>query len=259
MTLPAPSILAALRRDFALLKASALSPPPARRISYDDAPAMACIGEKLIHSALHEIAAARESEMAAAMAFTFVFAARCAPRRAMLWIADDMMRTESGALYGPGLSELGLAMERLVAIGATRSGDVLWTMEEALRCRGVGVVIGEIRSDDRGIDLLATRRLSLAAARSGGLAFLVRTAPGAEPSAATTRWIVGTVPSLPVRHGVGPPRMTVRLVRNRHGCPGSWILEWDRAKRCFAVAPENRERMAEPARDRPHRAATAGA
>src|SRR5215470_3263009 len=64
---------------------------------------------------------------------------------------------ENGAPYGPGLDDLGLAPERLVTVAAAKSRDVLWAMEEALRCRAVGTVIGEIRSADR-LDLSASRR-----------------------------------------------------------------------------------------------------
>ena len=66
-------------------------------------------------------------------------------------------------------------------------------MEEALRCRAVSAVIGEMRAG--GIDAVAVRRLSLAAAESGALALLLRAAPPSDASTAATRWIVGAAPS----------------------------------------------------------------
>ena len=66
-------------------------------------------------------------------------------------------------------------------------------MEEALRCRAVSAVIGEMRAGE--IGAVAVRRLSLAAAESGTLALLLRAAPPSDASTAATRWIVGAAPS----------------------------------------------------------------
>lgn len=275
MSSPAASIIAALRRNFASIQgiqgpfqgafqgpsqAASLSQRAfqiglAARLAHGlvPGPVISCIDE-LVRGALHEIASVRESEMAAAAGFVLAQAARSA--QTILWIAEDISRAESGTLYGPGLEALGLAPERLVVISAARSRDVLWAMEEALRCRAVGAVIGEIRSNGKNrVDLVATRRLSLAAARTGGLAFLLRSEPVAEPSAAVTRWIVGAAPSAPLRHGLSPPRVNVQLVRNRRGPLGSWVLEWNSATKHFDPATANRESLVEAARDRSHRAA----
>src|SRR5205809_118261 len=104
-----------------------------------------------------------------------------------------------GAPYGPGLDGIGIAPERLITVAAARERDVLWAMEEALRCRAVGMVIGEIRPRD--IDQVATRRLALAAAAGNALGLILRTAPDDGPSAAATRWIVGAAPSLDAERG----------------------------------------------------------
>lgn len=137
----------------------------------------------------------------------------------------------------------------------------MWAMEEALRCRAVGVVIGEMRS--RGIDQVMTRRLALAAAAGDTLGLLLRTTPHDEPSAAATRWIIGTAPSFPRAgggdersHGLGPPRLTARLVRNRRGHLGAWIVEWNSVEQRFELATHY-EPLAGTAFDRPHRAAVA--
>jgi protein ImuA len=139
-------------------------------------------------------------------------------------------------------------------VTAARGREVLWAMEEALRCRAVGAVIGEIRA--RGVDVVATRRLSLAAAAGNTLALLLRTASDEEPSAAATRWIVGAAPSSPSPHGVGPPRLAARLVRNRRGHLGAWSVEWNSVEQRFSLATHP-EPLARPAPDRPHPAAAA--
>ncbi len=113
-----------------------------------------------------------------------------------------MALNESGAPYGPGLEACGLAPERLLTVAATHSRDLLWAMEEALRCRAVAAVIGEVRHGE--IDMVALRRLSLAAAQSGALALLLRASPPQDASTAATRWVVGAAPSASVIPGRPP-------------------------------------------------------
>jgi protein ImuA len=246
----------------------------------------AALGGGLACGALHEIAAVRETETPAATGFALAVTARSTRKsrrfldqqtffrhgwnepghdggrissggRAVLWIAEDLSLCENGAPYGPGLDEAGIAPEQLITVAATRARDVLWAMEEALRCRAVGVVIGEIRA--RGIDQVATRRLSLAAAAGDTLGLLLRTTPDDEPSAFATRWIIGAAPSSFLSssercHRIGPPRLAVRLVRNRRGHLGAWIVEWNSVEQRFELATHS-ELMAGAAFDRPHRAA----
>jgi protein ImuA len=132
------------------------------------------LGGGLGWSALHEIAAAREAEVAAASAFALALAARMtswrrapaavanswqarederpvslpASGRNVIWIAEGLSLVENGTLYGPALDAIGIAPERLITVAAARERDVLWAMEEALRCRAVGMVIGEMRPRD---------------------------------------------------------------------------------------------------------------
>jgi len=250
MTSPAASTLAALRRSLAALEAARL---PRTRLP-GGGPLRTCAGVA-IAAALHEIAAARESELTAATGFVLPLAAWAASKGAMLWIAEEMALNENGALYGPGLDAFGLPPERLLRVAVAHERDVLWAMEEGLRCRGVGAVIGEIRGTGRGIGLTASRRLSLAAGRDGTAAFLLRARPTDAPVAATTRWVVGTAPSAPTPHGPGPPRLDVRLTRNRRGSVGSWLLEWNSVDQRFQVTPADRQPLAGAALDRPARAA----
>ena len=127
----------------------------------------AALGGGLACGALHEVAAARETETPSATSFALSVttcllsqscrfangrssgcpAERMAPTdRAVLWISDDLSLFENGVPYGPGLDETGVAPERLITVTAPHSRDALWAMEEALRCRVVGAVIGEIRT-----------------------------------------------------------------------------------------------------------------
>jgi len=207
------------------------------------------LGGGLARSALHEIAAPGEAHLAAATGFVLALTTLSAPARHVLWIAEDMALAESGAPYGPGLDLFNLAPERLLTVSAAHRRDLLWAMEEALHCRTIGAVIGELRHGD--IDTVAVRRLSLAAAESGALALLLRGAPASDPSTATTRWIVGAAPSA-AAHGLGLPRFATQLIRNRRGPIGSWILEWSDIDERFVLATPA-QLVAAPTRDRPHR------
>ena len=201
------------------------------------------LGGGLLRGALHEIAAAGEAHLAAAAGFAaalgsaaWTLSPRTRGERHLVWLAEDMALAESGALYGPGLMDLSLAPERLLTVAVAQRRDLLWAMEEALRCRVVGAVIGELRHG--ALDAVAVRRLSLAAADSGALALLLRAKPGSDASTAATRWIAGAAPSAPVRaeFGFGAPRFAVHLVRNRRGPTGSWILEWSDTDERFVLA-----------------------
>jgi protein ImuA len=196
------------------------------------------LGGGLARGALHEIAAAGESH--AAVAAGFVLGLAPSGTR-LVWIAEDMALSESGAPYGPGLDRFGLRPERLLTVAAAQTRDLMWAMEEALRCRAVGAVIGELRHGE--IDPVAVRRLSLAAAQSGALALLLRASPPRDASTAATRWIVAAAP----RDG-----FVVQLTRNRRGPLGSWMLQWSDDDERFVPAT-HAQPVAAPAADRPHR------
>jgi protein ImuA len=235
------------------------------------------LGGGLARGALHEVAAIGEAHLAAATGFALGLAA-CG-RTHTCWLAEDMALAESGAPYGPGLDAFGLAPERLLTVAAARSRDLLWAMEEALRCRAMHAVIGEVR--DGAVSTVALRRLSLAAAESGALALLLRASPTDEASPAATRWIVGAASSvIPGRErqranpeSITPaaeygfrvrafsasrndeeirPCFTVHLARNRRGPAGSWILQWSDSDECFLPAT-HAQPVAAPALDRPRR------
>jgi protein ImuA len=226
----------------------------------------AALGGGLACGALHEIAAASATQIAAATGFALALAARERKKphqastqissRVIVWITEEHSLAEHGSLYGPGLDEAGIGPERLITVTVPRTRDALWAMEEALRSPAVGVVIGETGS--RAIDAVATRRLSLAAAAGGTRGFLLRASPDDAPCAFATRWIIGAAPSSTPEghHGIGPPRFTARLVRNRRGHPGAWIVEWSSAEQRFELATDSQP-MAGAAFNRPHRAAAA--
>jgi protein ImuA len=152
-------------------------------------------------------------------------------------------------------------------VSTTHRRDLLWAIEEALRCGATTAVIGEMRAG--AIDGVAIRRLSLAAAESGTLALLLRTEPPGDASTAATRWVVGAASNTNVIPGREhsertrtfgasrndekiKPRIAAQLVRNRRGPTGTWILEWSGSDGQFILAT-HAQPLAAPALDRPHR------
>ncbi len=147
---------------------------------------------------------------------------------AVLWCLRHSVFHESGSLHAPGLAALGLDPQRLIMVQGRQDTDILWAMEEGLRCTRLAAVLGEIRK----IDLTASRRLQLAAEASGVSALLLRSTPAgassptdvAPPTAAVTRWRLGAAP---VSSSFSKPQWHVELLRCRGGRLGAWSLEWN--------------------------------
>lgn len=135
--------------------------------------------------------------------------------RPVLWCARRI------DLYGPGLAAWGVDPDRLILVEAAKPADLLWAMEEGLRCAGLMAVVGEI---DR-LDLTAGRRLQLAAETGGVTGLVLRHHAGMSvggASATTSRWRVSTRPG----DRSGPACWQVELLRYRGGRPRDWQVEW---------------------------------
>ncbi|HYM29742.1 MAG TPA: hypothetical protein VEU47_00490 [Candidatus Cybelea sp.] len=149
----------------------------------------------------------------------------------VLWCRLARDGRERGVPYGPGLARFGLTPSRLILVETRRAAEALWAMEEGLRCRRLVAVLGE----GLPCDLVASRRLQLAAEAGGATALLVSHA-AASASVALSRWRVKPLPSRPLPGGgPGPPRWQVALWRCRGGGNGEWCVEWNDASRRFAV------------------------
>lgn len=86
--------------------------------------------------------------------------------------------------FAPALDRQGVRLERLLVIRAEKPADVLWALEQTLRCKSFGAVIGwpqAIKDRD-------TRRLQLAAEAGRSVGFLYRSPAAAnEASPAAVR------------------------------------------------------------------------
>jgi protein ImuA len=175
----------------------------------------------LARGTLHEIAGGGADEVHAAAAAAFAAGLLARMAGTALWV------TTAADLFPPGLSNAGLPPDRLLHARAPDEKTVLLVMEEALRHSGLCGVVGEMAK----LSMVASRRLVLAAEKSGVTALVVRRRAEGKPAdatltAAATRWRITPLPStaLPAP-GIGRARWQVEMTRCRGGEPAHWIME----------------------------------
>ena len=139
-----------------------------------------------------------------------------------------------GDLYPPGLASFGLDPAQAILLSAPNSAELLWAMEEGLRSPALAGVAMEAHR----LDLVASRRLQLAAATGGVTGFLLTRGQPSAVSAAALRWRVS---------GLRDGRWQVVLERRRGGRPGAWILEKNDETDHLTVAADLADGSFEPA------------
>ncbi|WP_029274555.1 ImuA family protein [Pedobacter borealis] len=136
-----------------------------------------------------------------------------------LWVGTERQ------LFPPGLKAFGLDPDRIIFVDLRWDRDVLWAVEEALKCEKLTVVVAELKE----INLTESRRLQLAVEKSRVTGFLHRRNPRKiDNIACVSRWQITPIASnlqygLP---GVGYPCWNVDLQKVRNGKPGKWQLQW---------------------------------
>ena len=164
--------------------------------------------------------------------------AQLAAGKPLLWVQERMAIREAGRVHPAGLPGL-----HLIHVEARDARDALWAMEEGLRCPGIGAVIGELYGDPASLDFTATRRLAVAAERSGVACWLVRLGGTANLSGARMRWRVASRPSLPHPFDFkapGPPAWDAELFRARGHPLGQWRVAHDQGGFHLLAAPGDR-------------------
>ena len=176
--------------------------------------------------ALHEVAAATAHPGDDASATLFMAGIAARAWGPVLWV---VRRRD---LFAPGLYQAGLAPHRVLYAEAADDAELLALMEEGLRHRCLGAVIGEAKR----AATASTRRLQLAAEGGKTIALLLKrharapnkegADPFAVPSAAVTRWRVASAPSSPLpTAGIGRARWALSCVRQRGGDSFDTLVE----------------------------------
>jgi protein ImuA len=135
----------------------------------------------------------------------------------------------SGNLFPSALKAFGVEPDKVIFINLLKDKDVLWAMEESLKCPGLAAVIGELRE----IDFKQSRRLQLAVEQSRVTGFILRNhSDKIGSTACVARWKITPLPSEQIDGlpGLGFPRWQVELLRVRNGQQGKWIIEWSDGK-----------------------------
>lgn len=223
------STLASLRGTISRLEAAGLQPTSAARRPLGHAAADSVLQGGLVRGALHEVFAMEGRYNAAASGFAAGLAWRAALHRPLLWVRQDFVAREQGALSMQGFSELGLDPRRVITVRAQDIATALRVTADALACDALGAVVMDAWGETRLLDLVASRKLTLAAQASGVTCFLLRSVAQPAASTAETRWVVRSArsPVTSLREAWGSPVLEAALVRNRHGQTGQWIMEWN--------------------------------
>ncbi len=158
-------------------------------------------------------------------------------RRAVVWVQTRAAVKAGGRPFRAGLPPE--IRNRLIHVLAEKDEDALFALEEAVRCRDVAFVIGEVVGSPRALDFTASRRLTLAAEKHGVPLTLVRLDGTRDLSSARQRWAVNAAPSARPkwnRAAPGAPAWQAELFRARSHPPGTWRLSED-GGRLLATPP----------------------
>lgn len=170
--------------------------------------------------AIHEFLSARPEDAAATCGFlSGILSPLMGSCGTALWISS------SRTLFPPALRSFGLHPDHIIFVDLQKEKEVLWSMEEALKCGALTAVVGEMGE----IDFTASRRLQLAVEQSQVTGFILRhNFRKLNTTACVSRWRISPLPSETVDDlpGVGFPQWRVELLRIRNGRPGVWDLKW---------------------------------
>ncbi len=168
----------------------------------------------------HEFLGASEEDIASTNGFVAVLLSKLMQfQGAAVWISS------SRTLFPAALKGFGINPDKIIFVDLKKEKDVLYAVEESLKCNRLTAVVGEIKQ----ISFKESRRLQLAAEQSRVTGLLVRHQPHIlNTIACVSRWRITSLPSELVdgMPGVGFPRWNVEILKVRNGKPGSWKLEW---------------------------------
>lgn len=138
---------------------------------------------------LAEIRPAAPGDAAGALGFALAWtaAADAGGTAPLLWITPEACLAEDGAPYAPGLAQFGYSLPRLLLVRTRAQQEAYWAAEQALVLPKARVLCTIERRGK--FPLVASRRLLLAAEKSGARCLLLRF-DAACPSASWSRWRV---------------------------------------------------------------------
>ncbi|MCT1526065.1 ImuA family protein [Sphingobacterium lactis] len=172
-------------------------------------------------SVVHEFISENREQLAATCGFVGgILSHLMGKKEVCIWISTTRRFFPSAA------KAFGVEPDRIIFICMPRERDVLWAVEEALKCKGVTIVVAELQE----MDFVQSRRLQLIVEKSRATGLILKNSPrkmGATACAA--RWHITSLPSImdDGMPGVGSPRWKVTLLKVRSGHTGTWHLGWN--------------------------------
>ena len=207
-------------------------PPDRAPVPLGHPQADAVLGGGLRPGSLHEVFA----QGWCAGGFAALLALLAAGKKTFFWVRPDYEAMEYGALSPNGLAELGGDPSQLIQVRTRNEVDALAAANDILACPHAGAVLLEMEGMPKCLDLVASRRLALAAGESGVTVFCLRNGARAEPSAALTRWQVSSAPSHPTDDDWGNPIFDAHLTRHRTGGLSNFLMKWNHQHARFETA-----------------------
>lgn len=169
---------------------------------------------------IHEFLSSSTEDVATSSGFIAgLFSTLLKQNGVILWIST------ARKVFPPALKNFGVQPDRFIFIDLKKEKDVLWAMDEALKCAALTAVVGELKE----ITFTESQRLQLAVEQSQVTGFVLRhCTKKIGTTACVSRWRITSIPSeipdeLP---GLGFPTWRVELLRIRNGKAGVWNLQW---------------------------------
>jgi protein ImuA len=169
---------------------------------------------------VHEFLSEKKEDVAASSGFiSGLLSALMGSSGTTVWISA------SRTLFPPALKSFGIQPDHFIFIDLHKEKDVLWAMDEALKCGALAAVVGEMSE----ISFTESRRLQLAVEQSKVTGFILRhNTRKPNTTACVSRWKISSLPSESIDGlpGIGFPQWKVELLRIRNGRPNSWNVTW---------------------------------
>lgn len=139
--------------------------------------------------------------------------------------------------YPNAIAPLGIPMERVIVLQPSNYADVIWGLDQALRCSAVGATIANIQHlDDR-----VARRLQLATEQGGGIGLFLREARVARqhPSWSEVQWLL---------HSPVARRTTARTLNGQNSVAGAELGADDVHRRPASITSSSQDDSVRDAR-----------
>lgn len=128
--------------------------------------------------------------------------------------------------FPPALTHYGLHPEKIIFIQLANQKQMVYAMEEALKCEGIAAVIANVNE----LNFKQSRRLQLACEKSRVTGFVLCNNPRRiHTTACVARWEITSSPSINENQlpGVGFPSWNIHLQKVKNGRPGKWTYSFE--------------------------------